>query len=129
MSTWLGGNCCVPNACRNKPKTTRIRTKHVVISRIDGARLTTVNSSITCSDELRPSGLVHCSGPPPSPAGSSIFAPAFGCSWPMVGRTKLRPTTKTASQPRLRRAFFGLNIVALRGDGRTPKRFAHRPAI
>ena len=62
--TWLGGNCCVPSACRNRPSTTMIRTKLVVISRIAGARLTTVSSSITCSVEASPCGLVHSAGPP-----------------------------------------------------------------
>ena len=60
--TWLGGSCCVPRACRRRPSTTMIRTKLVVISRIAGARLTTVSSSITCSVELMPPGLVHCCG-------------------------------------------------------------------
>src|SRR5262245_34851365 len=41
-----------------------IRTKQVVISRIAGARLITVSSSITCSVEASPCGLVHCCGPP-----------------------------------------------------------------
>ena len=36
VRTWLGGNCCVPNACRSKPSTTTMRTKLVVISRIAG---------------------------------------------------------------------------------------------
>ena len=78
VSTWLGGNCCVPSACRSRPNTTRIRTKQVVINSTDGARLITVSSSITWMVELSPSGLVHCSGPPASPAGNSIFAPEFG---------------------------------------------------
>src|SRR2546429_6803438 len=29
VSTWLGGSCCVPIACRNSPSTTTIRTKLV----------------------------------------------------------------------------------------------------
>ena len=61
--TWLGGNCCVPSACRNRPSTTMIRTKLVVISRMAGARLTTVSSSITCSVEASPCGLVQSCGP------------------------------------------------------------------
>ena len=36
----------------------------VVISKMAGARLTTVSRSITCSVPVSPSGLVHCSGPP-----------------------------------------------------------------
>ncbi len=57
--TWLGGSCCVPMAWRNSPSTTTIRTKQVVISKTAGARLSTVNSSITWIVELSPSGLVH----------------------------------------------------------------------
>ncbi len=70
--TWLGGSCCVPMAWRRSPKTTTIRTKQVVIKRTAGARLSTVRRSITWSVELSPSGLVHCSGPPLSPSGTSM---------------------------------------------------------
>ena len=73
--TWLGGNCCVPSACRNRPSTTMIRTKPVVISRMAGARLTTVSSSMTCSVDARPCGLVQSAGPP-IPFGSSGRATA-----------------------------------------------------
>ena len=41
VTTWLGGTACVPRAWRSSPRTTMIRTKHVVISRIAGARLKT----------------------------------------------------------------------------------------
>ena len=70
--TWLGGSCCVPIACRSKLSTTTIRTKHVVINNMAGARLSTVKSSITWIVELSPSGLAHCFGPPASPSGSFI---------------------------------------------------------
>ena len=66
VSTWLGGSCCVPIACRSSPKTTTIRMKLVVMRRIAGAKLSTVSRSITCSVELRRCGLVHDSGPPRS---------------------------------------------------------------
>ena len=79
--TWLGGNCCVPSACRSRPITTMMRTKLVVISRIAGARLTTVSSSITWMLELIPSGLVHCCGPPrPLSACGSSDGPAAVCA-------------------------------------------------
>ncbi len=67
--TWLGGNCCVPSACRSSPSTTVIRTKQVVIINMAGARLTTANSAnVSRADEM-PCGLIHSSGPP-NPAGS-----------------------------------------------------------
>ncbi len=68
--TWLGGSDCVPSACRNMLKTTITRTKQVVIRRMAGARLSTVSSSITWIVALRPSGLVHFSGPPLSCCGT-----------------------------------------------------------
>src|SRR6185312_2541951 len=68
--TWLGGSCCVPMAWRSKPSTTTIRTKLVVISRMAGARLSTVNSSMTCSVELSFCGLAHDWGPPRSASAS-----------------------------------------------------------
>ncbi len=79
--TWLGGNCCVPSACRNRPNTTMIRTKLVVISRIAGARLITVNSSITCSVEASPSGLDQFCGPPMfGSSGGAIDGAAVGAT-------------------------------------------------
>ncbi len=75
--TWLGGNCCVPSACRNRPSTTMIRTKPVVISKMAGARLTTVSSSITCSVEASPCGLVQSAGPPMPPGISAIAGTSF----------------------------------------------------
>src|SRR5688572_7034640 len=75
-----------------------IRTKQVVISRIAGARLTTVNKSITCKAELSPSGLVHCSGPPAIPAGSSSLSPLFGASCAAAESTSARLAQATASQ-------------------------------
>ena len=67
--TWVGGRFCVPIACRNRLSTTTMRTKQVVISSTAGARLSTVSSSITCSVELSPSGLVQAFGPAVSPSG------------------------------------------------------------
>jgi hypothetical protein len=80
--TWLGGRVCVPIAWRKRLSTTTTRTKQVVISRMAGARLSTVNRSITCRAELRPSGLAHCSGPPARPAGTWSDAGRFGSSPP-----------------------------------------------
>jgi len=51
-----------------------IRTKPVVISKIAGARLTTVSSSMICNVEANPCGLVQSDGPP-IPLGRS---PATG---------------------------------------------------
>ena len=49
-----------------------IRTKLVVISRMAGARLSTVSSSMTCSVELSRSGLVHDSRPAAKGLGDRI---------------------------------------------------------
>ena len=52
-----------------------IRTKQVVINRIAGAMLNTVKSSMICSVELRPSGLVHTGGP----AVRKLVSSSGGC--------------------------------------------------
>ena len=85
--TWLGGNCCVPSACRNRPSTTMIRTKPVVISRMAGARLTTVSSSMICSVEASPCGLVHSAGPP-MPPGSCAIGRQFILCQCRIGRDR-----------------------------------------
>ena len=69
VMTCVGGRFCVPIACRNRLSTTTMRTKQVVISSTAGARLSTVSSSITCSVELSPSGLVQAFGPAVEPFG------------------------------------------------------------
>ena len=69
VSTWLGGNCCVPIACRSKPSTTMIRTKHVVISSIDRRQADHGEQQQHLQRRAEPLGLVHRSGPPPRPRG------------------------------------------------------------
>ena len=69
VMTCVGGRFCVPMACRSRLSTTTMRTKQVVISSAAGARLSTVNSSITCNVELSPSGLVQAFGPGGEPLG------------------------------------------------------------
>src|SRR3989304_554616 len=45
MSTGLGGVCCIPSACRMKASTITIRVKEVIITRIEGASVSTVSSA------------------------------------------------------------------------------------
>ena len=48
ISTWFGGNCCVPSACRSSASTMTMRVKLVIISRIAGARERTVSRMTIC---------------------------------------------------------------------------------
>ena len=95
------------------------RTKLVVISRIAGARLTTVRSSITWMLELIPSGLVHCCGPPMplSACGSSdgpaaVCAVAFDAPKAKQRVTRMAESLSTASSPAV--GCFGAEEAARR---------------
>ena len=46
VMTCAGGSCWVPSACRNKAKTTTMRVKQVVMTRIAGVRDNTVRRSM-----------------------------------------------------------------------------------
>jgi hypothetical protein len=46
MTTELGGDVAVPRAVRNSDSTTTMRVNDVIITRIDGASESTVNSAI-----------------------------------------------------------------------------------
>jgi hypothetical protein len=59
VTTWLGGDCCNPMACLSNPSTMTIRTKHVVISKMAGAMLSTVSRSMISRADVNPSRLVH----------------------------------------------------------------------
>ena len=41
----LGGVCCVPSALRRNDSTTMMRVNEVIITRIDGASVSTVSSA------------------------------------------------------------------------------------
>ena len=47
MTTEFGGEVAVPSAVRNSDSTTTIRVNDVIITRIDGASDSTVNSAIS----------------------------------------------------------------------------------
>ena len=47
MTTEFGGDVAVPSAVRNSDNTTTIRVNDVIITRIDGASDSTVNSAIS----------------------------------------------------------------------------------
>ena len=46
IKIWLGGDCCVPRACRIKAKMMIIRVKEVVMIRIAGASVRMVSRII-----------------------------------------------------------------------------------
>ena len=48
ISTWFGGNCCVPSACRSSDSTMMIRVKLVIMIRIAGASDRTVSRMMIC---------------------------------------------------------------------------------
>ena len=125
--TWLGGNCCVPSACRNRPSTTMIRTKQVVISRIAGARLTTVSSSITCSVEARPCG----TGPilraaDVRQAGATRRCDRVGLRERRHRRQQASTTCRRASASDQRLCAGGLTHVRHLRDRRRTRRSARR---
>ena len=52
--TWLGGNDCVPIACRSNDRTMTIRVKLVVKTNNDGATVNTVSNNKIDSVALSP---------------------------------------------------------------------------
>ena len=91
VTTCAGGIDCVPRACRNKASTTRMRTKQVVISMIDGTSesavsrtmmfRTTVNPRRSPCSAPRPAGGTGPSGPPgTSPPNVAASAALLGKS-------------------------------------------------
>src|SRR5438874_10910993 len=45
---WLGGNCCVPMACRSNASTITMRVKLVIMIKIAGASDKTVSKMMSC---------------------------------------------------------------------------------
>ena len=52
MSTWFGGVCAVPSACRSNDRTIMMRVNEVIKIRIDGNSASTVINSSSCKDKL-----------------------------------------------------------------------------
>ena len=50
MSTWLGGVCCVPIACRKIDKTIIILVKEVIPKTSDGRTVKAVISARICNE-------------------------------------------------------------------------------
>ncbi|EXI84493.1 MAG: hypothetical protein AW12_02445 [Candidatus Accumulibacter sp. BA-94] len=52
ISTWFGGEVCVPSACRSSERTMMMRVKLVIISSAAGMKVSAVSVSSVCTDSV-----------------------------------------------------------------------------
>src|SRR5688500_6045956 len=108
---WLGGNCCVPSACRSRESTMMSRVKLVIMIRIAGASDRTVSRMMICIADEKFSRLLR-SGSFSSAAGNGACAAGDEGA----GFAALGPVSSPARSPVVSCARAGWGAAASAND-------------
>src|SRR5260221_3146497 len=107
VRTWLGGSSCVPRARRTNESTMTMRVKDVIMTRMAGARESTVSTSAICSVVEMFSGRV------------ASFAPSSR-AWPPFSAGRGEGETG-------REGLSGDDWAQAEADGQTARAMRHAP--
>ena len=103
IKTWVGGTSVAPMARRTNPSTMAMRTKHVTIIRMDGAKLNIVNIKTNCMLLEMVCGCVRLNPPMVMETGEVGATGAVGtagpCGGPIWARAGLAAMSKHSKMP------------------------------